>query len=131
MTGWFRRRRKNRDTFDLPAAIDLRAAALAAAEAVKTQPVHHHQPGVELDDIKVVYIAEDEQVGQGSEPGLRMTWHQWGNQFGLLNSVRRLAEQAGGFDAIPFYLWLAIDEPHQPAPDASRLWFRDLPTAPN
>jgi hypothetical protein len=57
-------------------------------------------------------------------------WKTSSNRFGLLNSVRSLAEQAGGLDALPFYLRLAIHEPRGPVPDASRMWFLDLPTAP-
>lgn len=131
MTGWFRRRGDHGDASRLPAGIDLRAAALVAVEAVRTAAPKDLTSGCELDDIEVVYIAEGYQIGQDPEPGLRMTWHQADAQFGLLNSVRRLAEQAGGLDALPFYLWLAIDEPHGPVPDARRLWFLYLPSAPN
>ena len=110
--------------FQLPAGIDLYAAALVVVEEVSSPPPDP-APGGELDDIEVIYI------GERPEPGLRMTWHQGAYRFGLLNSVRRLAEQAGGLDALPFYLRLAIDESHEPAPNAGRHWFLDLPTAPN
>jgi hypothetical protein len=95
------------------------------AEAVRTPPADDPNPSGHLDEIEVIY------VGEGSEPGLRMTWHQGADRFGLLNSVGRLAEQAGGLDALPFYLRLAIDEPHGPVPHASRQWFLALPSAPN
>jgi hypothetical protein len=126
MTGWRRRRGNERNVFHLPAGTDPKAAAHVVAEAVRTTSV----TGGDLEDIDVVYIGEGNQVGQDPEPGLRMTWHQESNRFGLLNSVRHLAEQAGGLDALPFYLWLAIDEPHGPVPDAGRLWFLDLPSGP-
>jgi hypothetical protein len=126
MTGWRQRRGSERSAFNLPAGTDLQAAAHVVAEAVRTASV----TGGDLDDIDVVYIGEGNHGGQDPEPGLRMTWHQEGNRFGLLNSVRHLAEQAGGLEALPFYLSLAIDEPHGPAPDADRLWFLDLPSGP-
>jgi hypothetical protein len=80
----------------------------------------------DLDDIEVVYLGDAIEHIE-SEPGLRMTWHQGTNRFGLLGTVRRLAHQAGALDSLPFYLRLAIDEPHSPAPDGSRLWLPDLP----
>ena len=107
------------------------AAALVAAEAVRTAPADDPSPGGDLDGIEVVYIGEGSEVGWAGEPGLLMTWQQDGKRFGLLASLRRLAGQAGGLDALPFYLRLAIDEPHWPASNAGRHWFLELPTAPN
>jgi hypothetical protein len=114
----------------LPSGIDALAAASVVAEAVRTPLSDDPDATGELDDIEVVYLGEGQQVGQAPKPGLRMTWHQGTNRFGLLSSVSRLAEQAGGLDALPFYLRLAIDEPHGPVPANARLWFIDLPTAP-
>jgi hypothetical protein len=44
--------------------------------------------------------------------------------------IGRLAFQSGDLDAVPTYLALAIDEPHGPTDDGSRLWFFDLPSGP-
>ena len=128
--GWFRRGGDQKQTKHVPADVDLHAAADRRGGVSEDDTAKDGQGG-ELDDIVVVYIGEGQQMGQDPEPGLRMTWHQSDNHFGLLNSVRRLAEQAGGLDAFPFYLCLAIDEPHGPVPHACRLWFIDLPSAPN
>ncbi len=83
-----------------------------------------------LDSVDVVHVGVGQQVGQAYEPGVRMKWHQGESRFGLLMSIRRLAEQSAGIDSVPFYLQFAVDEPHEGAPDGSRVWFVDLPSAP-
>lgn len=82
-----------------------------------------------LESIEVVHVAAG-NLGLPAEPGLLMRWRQSGQPFALLASVRRLAEQAGGLEALPFYLGLARDEPHAPGPDGVTVWFTDLPAGP-
>lgn len=62
--------------------------------------------------------------------GVAMQWRQGRQELGLLMPIERLAHQAGGLDAVPFYLALAVDEPHDPSPEGTRAWFTDLPSAP-
>jgi hypothetical protein len=64
------------------------------------------------------------------EPGIRLTWRQPDGRFGLLMPIRRLAEQSGGLGSVPFYLRLAVDEPHGPTADGAVMWFSDLPSGP-
>ena len=82
-----------------------------------------------LEHIEVVAVAAG-NVGLLAEPGLLMRWRQNDQPFALLAPVRRLAEQAGGLDALPFYLDLARDEPHAPGADGMTVWFTDLPSGP-
>jgi uncharacterized protein YbjT (DUF2867 family) len=64
------------------------------------------------------------------EPGVLLTWHQGAAQFGVVIAIGRLAWQSAGLESVPFYLRLAVDEPHRPAPEGSRRWFLDLPSGP-
>jgi hypothetical protein len=59
-----------------------------------------------------------------------MRWRQGSNLYGLLMPLGRLVDQAGDIAQVPFYLQLAVDEPHAEAPDGTRLWFQDLPSGP-
>ena len=59
-----------------------------------------------------------------------MQWRQGLKQFGLLMPIDRLAHQAGGLDSVPFYLGLAVDEPHDQPQEGTRTWFTDLPSGP-
>ncbi|MCU1675378.1 MAG: hypothetical protein JWM93_136 [Frankiales bacterium] len=59
-----------------------------------------------------------------------MRWRQGPNQFGLLIAMSRLVRQAGDVSQLAPYLKLAVDEPHVPSPDGSRVWFFDLPSGP-
>ncbi|HTY72841.1 MAG TPA: hypothetical protein VMI11_10525 [Actinomycetes bacterium] len=70
-----------------------------------------------------------EAVELDDEPGICMTWRQGENAFGLLNSVRRLVELTGAAISLPFYLGLAIDEPHPGSLTGVRVWFIDLPSS--
>jgi hypothetical protein len=59
-----------------------------------------------------------------------MQWRQGDQEFGLLMPIERLAHQAAGLDSVPFYLRLAVDEPHNQSPQETRTWFTDLPSGP-
>lgn len=103
------------------------AAAEAVVAAVRAQePVGHG----ELEGIDVVHVMVGQSVGQDPEPGIRMTWRQGDWAFGLLMPFSTVVEESGGIDSAAFYLRLAVDEPHGPTPDDSRLWFVDLPSGP-
>jgi hypothetical protein len=85
----------------------------------------------DLDTIDVVYVSNGQASERGwsePEPGVRMTWHQGANRFGLLISINRLAEESGDLGGVPFFLRVAIREPHGPTADGSRLWFLHLPS---
>ena len=86
--------------------------------------------GGEVEEIEVVHVAAGSHPDAPGEPGLSMTWHQDSDSYGLVMPIARLAAQAGDLDAVPFYLRLAIDEPHRSSPDGSRVWFFDLPAGP-
>jgi hypothetical protein len=81
----------------------------------------------EVESVEVVEVVEVEET---SEPGIRLTWHQGQHAFGLLIPITRLAYESGGLDQAPWYLRLAVDEPHEPAPNGERRWFSDLPSGP-
>ena len=106
--------------------LDLAALALDVAQKVEgSQGWADGHPDATLESIEVV------RLGEGQEPGLLMRWRQGPNPFGLLSSVRRLLEATGTEETMPFYLGLAIDEPHRPAPDGVRVWFTELPSGPH
>lgn len=86
--------------------------------------------GGEVESIEVVWMSRGSAPNLEPEPGIRLTWRQSGNRFGLLMTIRRLAERSGGLDSVPFYLRLAVDEPHGSSADGAALWFSDLPSSP-
>ena len=81
-----------------------------------------------LDSEEVVRVIEGLEIGQGSSPGLTMTWNQGEARFGLIATMNRVVSQAGAAESVLTYLELAIDEPHTPARDGTRTWFFDLPS---
>lgn len=83
----------------------------------------------ELDSIEVVH-ASTGPAPSDIVPGFELRWHQGDNRFGILTPIERLALQAGGLAGVPFYLHLALHEPHREAPGGTRLWFNDLPSGP-
>jgi hypothetical protein len=85
----------------------------------------------EVASIEVVSMNDRSAANSEDEPGICLTWRQAENQFGLLMTLRRLAEQSGGLDSVPFYLRLAVDEPHGPTAGGAVRWFSDLPSSPN
>src|SRR4051794_24424102 len=120
----WRKRGANEATAPIPAGVTLAEAAHRAVSEF-----HASRPwvpsGGDLESIGVVYVNNPPEWRP--EPAIHMTWNQGVNLFGLLISIDRLAEQSGGLDGVPFYLRLAIDEPHGPTPDGSRMWFFNLP----
>jgi hypothetical protein len=111
------------DERPIPPSTSLADAARQAVEGFLASTAFHPSTG-EVDSIEVVGVAE------AAEPHVRMTWHQGEHLFGLLIPISRLAVESGGLDAVPFYLRLAMDEPHSPTEDGSRHWFSDLPSGP-
>ena len=67
-------------------------------------------------------------VGGGKhEPGIRMTWRQGDDHYGLLIPVGGLISGARLMVDAGFDLRLAVDEPHESPPAGAVLWFRYLP----
>ena len=86
--------------------------------------------GGEVESIEVVWVSRGAPPDLQPEPGVRLSWRQRQGRFGLLMPIQRLAEQSGSLEMVPFYLRLAVDEPHgAPAPEAV-MWFGDLPSGP-
>jgi hypothetical protein len=83
-----------------------------------------------VEGIHAVWVSQKGRWGADVEAGVRLTWRQADNQYGLLMPLSRLLQQTGDLDSAAFYLRLAVDEPHGPTPDGTILWFEDLPTAP-
>lgn len=108
-------------------AVDMAAEGRAVVERIRASRRPETTYGA-LESIEMVQVGEGERMDQFPEHGLRMTWRQDDAAFGLLMSMGRLVAQSGSVESIEFYLRLAIDEPHSPAPDGSRLWFLDLPS---
>jgi hypothetical protein len=88
------------------------------------------EPPSRYDDVGRLEVVE---LRSGNGPattvaGVLMEWRQGTDQFGLLMPIERLAYQAGGLDAVAFYLRLAVQEPHGGAAEGRRAWFTDLPS---
>jgi hypothetical protein len=88
----------------------------------------------DLDDAEIEG-AEVVELRSGHWPvtithGVAMQWRQGRKEFGLLMPIERLAHQAGGLDGVPFYLRVAVREPHEEAEGGTRSWFTDLPSGP-
>lgn len=86
-------------------------------------------PYGELDAIEVVHCCAGQEPSE-MVPGVELRWHQGDNEFGILTPIDRLALQSGGLSGVPFYLHLALHEPHGEAPAGTRLWLNDLPSGP-
>lgn len=105
-------------------------AGMRLADAAK-QAVHEFQEASSSQNwFGVVESIEVVDVGDPAGAGIRLMWHQGEHSFGLLMPIVRLAAQAGGLDGVPFYLRLAVKEPHEPARNGQRQWFSDLPSGP-
>lgn len=109
----------------IPAGVSLLDAARQAVAGLREAAPWDPPNGV-LDSVDVVHVCPTPDGAW--EPGVVMTWHQGENLFGLVIAIGRLARESGGLEAVPTYLMLAIDEPHGPTEDGSRLWFFDLPS---
>lgn len=110
--------------------VDLLAVARTVVQEVRAEPDDPLDGDLDEVEVEVVHVIEGQHMGQPGEPGPRMTWHQGQNAFGFLIPLGRLIQEAGGVETIAVCLRLAIDEPHGPTPDQSRLWFTDLPSGP-
>lgn len=64
-------------------------------------------------------------------PAISLRWRQAQHEFGLLMPLDRLVVQAGDLDGVPFYLALAVKEPHGGSTEPARTWFTDLPWLPS
>jgi hypothetical protein len=113
----------------IPRGLTLTDAAQQAVEGFRTSTAFQPSTG-EVDSIGVVHVGGGQPPEDVAEPGVEMTWHQGKHRFGLLMPITRLAAEAGGLGAVPFYLRVAIDEPHRPTADGTRRWFSDLPSGP-
>jgi hypothetical protein len=110
---WIRRgaRSSDDDESPLPRGVSQAEAARQVVAALLADPP---ESDAEIEGV------EEVQLRSGQWPvttthGVAMQWRQGGNEFGLLIPIERLARQAGGLDAVPFYLGLAVDEPHNPS----------------
>ena len=130
MTGWkWRREAKSQVSSSLPPETDLLAVTQGVVDRLRTEGAWDSAGG-DLERIDVVHVTVGQHVAHYSEPGVCLRWTQGENKFGLVMPISRLALQAGGVEAIPFYLQLAIDEPHGATSDGSRWWFLNLPSGP-
>lgn len=111
----------------IPADVTLLDAARQAVARL-SERASWDPPGGVLDSVEVAHLCAKPDADP--VPGVVMTWHQGESRFGLAMPIGRLAFQSGDLDAVPTYLALAIDEPHGPTDDGSRLWFFDLPSGP-
>jgi hypothetical protein len=113
----------------IPAGMALTDAAQQAIDGFLASTALQPSMG-EVDGVELVRVSDGQVSEHQGEPGVQLTWHQGEHRFGLLIPISRLAAESGGLDAVPFYLRLAIDEPHSPTPYGSRHWFSDLPSGP-
>jgi hypothetical protein len=111
----------------IPADVSLLDAARRAVTSLR-ELSPWDPPGGVLDTVEVAHVCRTPDADR--VPAVVMTWHQDENLFGLVMPIERLAFQSGDLDAVPTYLMVAIDEPHGPTEDGSRLWFLDLPSGP-
>lgn len=103
------------------------AARQTVAAFIAAPPTE--SPFHEVEGVEVVQVSTGPWPSK-DEPGVELRWRQGENRYGLLIPIERLARQSGGLDGAPFYLRLAVDEPHGPVPEGTRLWFSDLPSGP-
>ena len=113
----------------IPAGVSLTDAVRQALEGFHACTAFEPSNG-EVDTIEPVFVGTGDPPDFVGEPGVLLTWHQSQARFGLVIGISRLAWQSAGLEAAPFYLRLAVDEPHAPSPDGSRRWFLDLPSGP-
>jgi hypothetical protein len=83
----------------------------------------------EVDQVEVVELRSG-QAPVATAVGVALQWRQGSHLFGLLMPIERLARQAGGLEGVPFYLRLAVIEPHGGSSVGTRTWFTDLPSGP-
>ncbi len=83
----------------------------------------------EIEGVEVIEIRSG-QFPVTAVTGVALQWRQGRHEFGLLMPIERLADQAGGLDGVPFYLGLAVSEPHGGSSGGTRTWFTDLPSGP-
>ena len=127
---WIRRGARSRDEEASP--IPSGVSHVEAARGVVADLLAH--PPDDLDDAEIENV-EVVELRSGHWPvttthGVAMQWRQGRREFGLLMPIERLALQAGGLGGVPFYLGLAVSEPHNQSPEGTRTWFTDLPSGP-
>lgn len=83
----------------------------------------------QVEQVEVVELRSG-QTPVATAAGIALQWRQGANLFGLLLPIERLAHQSGGLEAVPFYLRLAVSEPHGGSSGGARTWFTDLPSGP-
>jgi hypothetical protein len=83
----------------------------------------------DLQSIEAVHVGRGWSASD-VVPGIEMRWRQGSDLYGLLMPLERLVDEAGDLAQVPFYLRLAVDEPHGEVPEGTRLWFQDLPSGP-
>lgn len=106
----------------------VRTPAEAALEVVARSAAETPVAGI-VESINVIDVATG-QWPLEIVTGIELRWRQGDNLFGLLIPIDRLEREAGELEAVPFYLRLAVEEPHGAAPNGVRLWFTDLPSGP-
>lgn len=104
-------------------------AARRAVEGFRSSRSSGRNAG-EVESIEVVWVSRGAPPDLGPEPGVRLTWRQREGRFGLLMPIERLAEQSGSLEMVPFYLRLAVDEPHGAPDPETVMWFSNLPSGP-
>ena len=132
---WFGRRSKttSSEPFDQPlvpnGVTPLEAAGQVLERFLRVRDAEL-EPGGIVESAEIAYIQEGQSPSDAVEPGLLVRWRQRSDEFGLLVPITRLISQAGSLEGVPFYLGLAIDEPHEPAVEGFCHWFLDLPSGP-
>jgi hypothetical protein len=126
---WIRRgaRSPDEEQSPIPLGVSQLEAARRVVAALLADPPEALD--AEIGGVEVVQLCS----GHGPSTmthGVAMQWRQGRQEFGLLMPIERLAHQAGGLDSVPFYLGLAVDEPHDQFPEGPRTWFTDLPSGP-
>lgn len=125
---WIRRgaRSSNEEESPIPPGVSRVEAARRVVAAFLADPP---DTLAEIEGVEVVELRSGEYASTATY-GVVMQWRQGRQQFGLLMPIERLAQQSGGLHAVPFYLGVAVDEPHVDSPQETRLWFTDLPSGP-
>lgn len=126
---WLRGRERSaeEEPSPIPAGVSPLVAATQVVAALLADPPQ--APDTEIQRAEVVQLRSG-QFPEVAVPGVVLEWRQAGNKFGLLMPIDRLARQAGDLDGVPFYLRLAVSEPHGESPEGARAWFTDLPSGP-
>jgi hypothetical protein len=125
---WIRRGARSSD--DVGSPIPLGMSQLEAArQVVAALLADPPDTSAEIDGVEAVELRSGHPPSTTTH-GVAMQWRQGSHEYGLLMPIERLAHQAGGLDSVPFYLGLAVDEPHNRSPQGTRTWFTDLPSGP-